>query len=190
FTHRKETTQQSFVITLVMLPIVISVIILLIGNNVARAFSLAGAFSIIRFRSAPGDAKDMSYIFFTLAVGLACGMGYIGYAALITVVLCLLMMLLSVFQFGRSKTTQLQLKITVPEHLNYQDLFDEVLENYTTSYRLERVRTREFGALFEVSYRIQLKDVSKQKEFLDLIRCRNGNLNVSLILCDFGTDSY
>ena len=181
FTHRKETTQQSFVI---------SVIILLIGNNVARAFSLAGAFSIIRFRSAPGDAKDMSYIFFTLAVGLACGMGYIGYAALITVVLCLLMMLLSVFQFGRSKTTQLQLKITVPEHLNYQDLFDEVLENYTTSYRLERVRTREFGALFEVSYRIQLKDVSKQKEFLDLIRCRNGNLNVSLILCDFGTDSY
>ena len=132
----------------------------------------------------------MSYIFFTLAVGLACGMGYIGYAALITVVLCLLMMLLSVFQFGRSKTTQLQLKITVPEHLNYQDLFDEVLENYTTSYRLERVRTREFGALFEVSYRIQLKDVSKQKEFLDLIRCRNGNLNVSLILCDFGTDSY
>ena len=190
FTHRKETTQQSFVITLVMLPIVISVIILLIGNNVARAFSLAGAFSIIRFRSAPGDAKDMSYIFFTLAVGLACGMGYIGYAALITVVLCLLMMLLSVFQFGRTKTTQLQLKITVPEHLNYQDLFDEVLENYTTSYRLERVRTREFGALFEVSYRIQLKDVSKQKEFLDLIRCRNGNLNVSLILCDFGTDSY
>lgn len=190
FTHRRESTQQGFIITLVMLPIVISVIILLIGNNVARAFSLAGAFSIIRFRSAPGDAKDMSYIFFTLAVGLACGMGYIGYATLITIVLCVLMIILSMTGYGQSKTTHLQLKITVPEHLNYQDLFDDVLEDYTTSYRLERVKTREFGALFEVSYRIQLKDKTKQKEFLDLIRCRNGNLNVSLILCDFGTDSY
>lgn len=187
YTHRKEGNDQNFCLTLVMLPIIISIIILLIGNNVARAFSLAGAFSIIRFRSAPGDAKDISYIFFTLAIGLACGMGYISYAILCTIILCLLMMILSVIGFGKEKKRPMQLKVTVPEHLNYQDLLDEVLDEYTDSWMLERVRTREFGALFEVCYRIQLKDAKAQKAFLDQVRCRNGNLNVALILCETGS---
>ena len=185
YTHRKEGNDQNFCLTLVMLPIIISIIILLIGNNVARAFSLAGAFSIIRFRSAPGDAKDISYIFFTLAIGLACGMGYITYAILFTIILCLLMMVLSVIQFGQTKERPMQLKVTVPEHLNYQDLLDDLLEEHTLSWTLERVKTREFGSLFEVSYRIQLKNHRAQKEFLDQIRCRNGNLTVALVLCGY-----
>lgn len=185
FTHRKQINEQNFCLTLVMLPVIIAIIILLIGNNVARAFSLAGAFSIIRFRSAPGDAKDISYIFFTLAVGLACGMGYITYAILFTIILCLLMMVLSVIQFGQTKERPMQLKVTVPEHLNYQDLLDDLLEEHTLSWTLERVKTREFGSLFEVSYRIQLKNHRAQKEFLDQIRCRNGNLTVALVLCGY-----
>lgn len=185
FTHRKQINEQNFCLTLVMLPVIIAIIILLIGNNVARAFSLAGAFSIIRFRSAPGDAKDISYIFFTLAVGLACGMGYITYAILFTIILCLLMLVLSVIQFGQTKEHPMQLKVTVPEHLNYQDLLDDLLEEYTLSWTLERVKTREFGSLFEVNYRIQLKNQKAQKEFLDQVRCRNGNLNVALVLCGY-----
>lgn len=184
YTHRKQYSEQNFCLTLVMLPVIIAIIILLIGNNVARAFSLAGAFSIIRFRSAPGDAKDISYIFFTLAVGLACGMGYISYGILFTIVLCTLMLVLSVIQYGKPKTIPMQLKVTIPEHLNYQNLLDDVLDEYNSSWVLERVKTREFGALFEVCYRIKLKDPNTQKAFLDQIRCRNGNLNVVLVLCE------
>ncbi len=123
------------------------------GNNVARAFSLAGAFSIIRFRSAPGDPKDIAYVFFTLAVGLTCGMGYIGYAVIFTVILSALMFILDIINFGTPKGKSMQLKITVPEDLNYEGVFEEVLNEFATSYAIERVRTRDFGALFELYYR-------------------------------------
>ena len=109
-THKKEGYVPSFTITLIMLPVIISIIILLVGNNVARAFSLAGAFSIIRFRSAPGDPKDISYIFFTLAVGLASGMGFIGYAVLFTIILCLVMIIIDVTKFASPKSKSLELK--------------------------------------------------------------------------------
>ncbi len=113
---------------------------LLVGNNIARAFSLAGAFSIIRFRSAPGDPKDIAYVFFTLAVGLTCGMGYIGYAIIFTIILCALMIILDLTKFGTSKSKTMQLKITVPEDLNYEDAFDEILNKYTNSWRIERYK--------------------------------------------------
>ena len=145
-TTKKVGYSPSFTVTLIMLPVIISIIILLVGNNVARAFSLAGAFSLIRFRSAPGEPKDIAYVFFTLAVGLCCGMGYIGYAVIFTVILCLVMLILNTINFAVPKTKSMNLKIIVPEDLNYEGIFDEVLNKYTTNYRIETIRTRDFGA--------------------------------------------
>ena len=161
-TSSKNGYNSGFSLTLIMLPVIISIIILLVGNNVARAFSLAGAFSIIRFRSAPGDPKDIAYVFFTLAVGLTCGMGYIGYAVIFTVILSALMFI----------------------------LFEEVLNEFATSYAIERVRTRDFGALFELYYRVNLKPDADQKKFLDELRCRNGNLNINLTMAGFEDKAY
>lgn len=179
-THKKEGYVPSFTVTLIMLPVIIAIIILLVGNNVARAFSLAGAFSIIRFRSAPGDPKDLSYVFFTLAVGLATGMGFIGYAVIFTIILCLLMIIIEVTKFAVPKSKALELKITVPENLNYEGIFDEILNKYTISWNLSRVRTRDFGALFELRYKLNVKPECDTKKFIDELRCRNGNLNISL----------
>ncbi len=180
FTHKKEHYSSSFTISLIMLPAIIAMIILLVGNNVARAFSLAGAFSLIRFRSAPGDSKDISYVFFTLGVGLACGMGYIGYAVLFAVILCLVMIILTRIKFGSKKKSQLQLKIVVPEDLQFQGMFDGVLGEYTEDFRLCRVRTTQFGSLFELTYDITMKDENNVKNFIDKLRCKNGNLKISI----------
>lgn len=182
-THKKDGYTPSFIISLIMLPTIISIIILLVGNNVARAFSLAGAFSIIRFRSTPGDTKDISYIFFTLAVGLACGMGYVGYAVIFTIILCAVMIILDSLKFAMPKSKAMVLKITVPEDLNFEGLFDEILNTNTTSWNMVRVRTRDFGALYELNYSIHLKNDVNQKKFIDSLRIRNGNLNISLTSC-------
>ena len=189
-TNKKNGYSSNFPITLIMLPVIIAIIILLVGNNIATAFSLAGAFSIIRFRSAPGDPKDIAYVFFTLAVGLTCGMGYVGYALIFTIILCTLMVMLDLTQFGMSKTKTMQLKITVPEDLNYEDAFEEILNIATTSWRIENIRTRDFGALFELTYKISLKQDVNQKKFIDDLRCRNGNLNINLTLSGFEEKVY
>lgn len=182
FTHKKEQYSSSFVITLIMLPAIIAMIILLVGNNVARAFSLAGAFSLIRFRSAPGDAKDIAYVFFTLGVGLACGMGYIWYAALFAVIMCSVMAALWLCRFGIRKANPMSLKILLPEDMEYSSTFDEVLDEYTQNHSLVRVKTAEFGSLFELTYDLTLKDMAQSKAFIDKIRCKNGNLNVVLAI--------
>lgn len=182
-THKKDGYIPSFIISLIMLPTMISIIILLVGNNVARAFSLAGAFSIIRFRSTPGDTKDISYIFFTLAVGLASGMGYVGYAVIFTIILCTVMIILDSLNFAMPKSKAMVLKITVPEDLNFEGVFDEILNTNTTSWNMVKVRTRDFGALYELNYSIHLKNDVNQKKFIDSLRVRNGNLNISLTSC-------
>lgn len=181
-TTKKAGYSPSFTVTLIMLPVIISIIILLVGNNVARAFSLAGAFSLIGFRSAPGEPKDIAYVFFTLAVGLCCGMGYIGYAIIFTIILCLVMLILDVTRFAMPKTKAMSLKIIVPEDLNYEGVFDEILNSYTTNYKIESIRTRDFGALFELNYSIHLLEEANQKQFIDALRCRNGNLNITLTI--------
>ena len=183
YTHKREGYTPSFTITLIMLPVIISIIILLVGNNVARAFSLAGAFSIIRFRSTPGDTKDISYIFFTLAVGLASGMGYVGYAVIFTIILCAVMIILDSLNFAMPKSKAMVLKITVPEDLNFEGVFDEILNTNTTSWNMVKVSTRDFGALYELNYSIHLKNDVNQKKFIDSLRVRNGNLNISLTSC-------
>ncbi|SDI55031.1 DUF4956 domain-containing protein [Desulfosporosinus hippei] len=179
-THKKQGYSAGFTVTMIMLPAIISIIILLIGNNVARAFSLAGAFSLIRFRSAPGEPKDIAYVLFTLAIGLACGMGYIVYAAMFAFILCSVMVILYYTDFANPKANAMQLKIVVPENLNFQGLFDDILNQYTDSWAMNGVKTKDFGTLFEVVYNINLKQAINQKSFLDELRCRNGNLNIAL----------
>ena len=176
-----STTGESLTLanTLIMLPAIISIIILLVGNNVARAFSLAGAFSIIRFRSEPKDPKDISYIFFTLAVGLSAGMGYVGYAVLFTIILCLIMFILKFINYGEADKSFFELRITIPENLNYENVFDDVLKKYTSSWMFKKVKTKEFGSLFEITYTVVMKN-ENQKKFIDELRCRNGNLGVVL----------
>lgn len=189
-THWHSGYTPSFAVTLVMLPIIIAIIILLIGDNVARAFSLAGAFTIIRFRSSPADPKDITYIFFTLAVGLALGLGYIGYSVLFTLILALVIVFMESFKYACPKNDHMILKVTVPEDLNYQNLITDILEEYTVEYKLKKVRTADFGALFETVYYIELKKDCDQKEMIDKIRARNGNLNVQLLFREYEDKLY
>ena len=181
YTH-KNRYQQSFAITLTMLPIILTMIILFVGSNVARAFSLAGTLSIIRFRSAPGDPEDIGYIFFDIAAGLACGVGLYLYGAMFVAVLCLFMLVISKINFAKPKTTAKQLRITIPESLDYEGVFDEILAKYTSDYSLVRVRTTDLGSLYELTYSVNMLKDSNEKEFIDEIRCRNGNLNIILAL--------
>ncbi|NLZ48767.1 MAG: DUF4956 domain-containing protein [Clostridiales bacterium] len=181
-TAQNKVYSQNFALTLIIVPMVIAIIVLLIGSNVARAFSLAGAFSIIRFRSAPGNSKDISFVLFTMAAGLACGVGAYSYAILFTVFLCVLMFVLSVINFGGRKVSSMILKITIPEDLDYEGVFDEVFQKYTRSHELIKVKTTDLGSLFQLIFTITLDSNKSQKEFLDALRCRNGNLNITLSL--------
>jgi hypothetical protein len=181
YTH-KETYQQSMVITLSMLPVILSIIILFVGSNVARAFSLAGTLSIIRFRSAPGDPVDIGYIFFDIAAGLACGVGLYLYGAAFVLLLCLFMIILNKVKFAQPKSLTKSLKITIPENLDYQGIFNDIFDKYTTSYSLQRVKTADLGSLYELVYTVKMKNDADEKQFIDDIRCRNGNLNIILAL--------
>ncbi|MDN4618557.1 DUF4956 domain-containing protein [Paenibacillus sp. PsM32] len=181
---------QNFTLTMVLLPVIVAIIILLIGSNIARAFSLAGAFSIIRFRSAPGDPKDIAYVLFTMAAGLACGTGYFGYAVLFTIILCVMMFVLNRFKFGVSKKLQKTLKVTIPENLAYDEAFAEVFQQFNVQYDLKKIRTTELGSLYELVYLVTMNQVTNQKEFLDAIRCRNGNLDLSLTMSPTAVEAY
>ena len=180
FTHKKESYSQAFCVALILLAPIVGLVILLIGNNVARAFSLAGAFALIRFRSAPGDPKDIAFVFLSVVMGLACGMGYWLYAAIATVVICLVIIILHLTNYAGKKGDVYTLKITVPETLNYVGAFDETLNKYTNSFKLVRVKSVDFGALFELSFTVELKDDKQMREMLDDLRAMNGNLKIML----------
>jgi hypothetical protein len=181
-THETKTPSRGFALTLVILPSVIAIIILLIGNSVARAFSLAGAFQIIRFRSAPGNPKDITYVLFSMAVGLCSGMGFIAYAIISAIALCAVMVVLELTKFGASKSTEQVLKITIPENLDYQNAFDGVFNKYTSSCKRVKVKTADLGSLYELHYKVTTKSPEDEKAFIDALRCRNGNLNITLSL--------
>jgi hypothetical protein len=178
----------NFALTMIVLPAIVAIIILLIGSNIARAFSLAGAFSIIRFRSAPGDPKDIAFVLFTMAAGLACGVGSFGYAVLFTICLCLLMFVLKATNFGVKKASQKLLKVTIPENLGYEEAFEEIFKNFKVDYELKKVRTTELGSLYELVYAVSIDHLTNQKQLLDAIRCRNGNLDITLTMSPAATE--
>lgn len=175
---QEENYQRSMAVTLLMLPIILSVIIMFVGSNIARAFSLAGTLSIIRFRSVPGDPKDIGFIFFDIAAGLACGVGLYGYGAIFVVLLCVVMILTEKFGLFEKKSVEKTLRITIPESLNYQGAFDEILKKYTKKYTLTRIKTTDLGSLFELNYNVIMLHDEDEQEFINELRCRNGNLNI------------
>lgn len=188
-THRKEGYSQSYVFTMIMLPTIISLILMLI-NTPAGALSLAGAFTLVRFRSVAGDPKDIAYIFFAMAAGTACGIGYIGFAIVFFVILGIILFVLSEINFGGTKSSHMTLKITIPENLDYQGVFEPVLNKYTDFHKLRRVKTTNFGTLFELIYSVDVPDSIDQKKFIDEIRTLNGNMNITLVFFRYDDKIY
>lgn len=189
FCHRKEGYSQSYVLTMIMLPTIVSLILLLIRTP-AGALSLAGAFTLVRFRSVAGDPKDIAYIFFAMATGVACGIGYVGFAVIFFIVLGIVMFILSEINFGGSKTRHMTLKVTIPENLDYQGVFDPVLNRYTTFHKLRRVKTTNFGTLFELIYSVDVPDDMDQKRFIDELRALNGNMTINLVFFKYDDKIY
>lgn len=179
-THKKEGYSQAFCVSLILLAPIVGMVILVIGNNVATAFSLAGAFALVRFRSAPGDPKDIAFVFMSVTMGLTCGLGYWIYAAIAVAVLCVIILILHFVNYAGKKGNTYELKITVPETLNYVGVFDDVLKKYTNSFKLSRVKSVDFGALFELSFTVDLKDDKDIRKMLDELRAMNGNLKIML----------
>lgn len=171
---------KNFIVGLVILPAVVAGVILLIGSNVARAFSMAGAFALVRFRSAPGNAKDIAIVFFAMASGLACGLGYITFACAFVILMLAVLVVLNLLHFADDRSGSKQLKLTVPENLNYSHAFDEVFDKYTTRSMLRRVKTTNMGTMYELTYSVSMKRNADEKEFIDHLRMRNGNLNITL----------
>ncbi len=171
---------KSFLITVAVLPAAVQMVIMLVNGNLGAGVAVAGAFSLVRFRSAPGRGQEIACIFQAMAVGLATGMGYIGVAAIFTVVISLLMLILNLTGFGESSKQERILKITVPESLDFEGKFDSVLQKYLTSYTLEEVKTVNMGSMYKVSYHVVTKPGVSVKEMLDELRTGNGNLEISL----------
>jgi len=177
---KSEETTRSYLLTVAVLPALVAVVIMLVNGNIGAGVAVAGAFSLIRFRSAPGSAKEIATIFLAMAVGLTIGIGYLGFAAVLTLVMIIAMTVLSSWGFGMKETPEMELRITVPEDLNFADAFDDILETYTSSYKLDAVKTSNMGSLFKLRYSVILKDENRQKDMLDELRTRNGNLEIGL----------
>lgn len=173
---------KSFIVTLAILPAVVCVVIMMVNGNVGAGVAVAGAFSLVRFRSVPGNAKEIVALFLAMAAGLITGMGYIAFAFLFAVILSAILMLYSTLDFGAKKRTAAYktIRITVPENLDYTGVFEEVLEKYTTAYELTGVKTTNMGSLFRLTYDVTLRDTALERELIDELRCRNGNLEISV----------
>ena len=168
-----------FVVTLALLPAVVQIIIMMVNGNLGAGVAVAGAFSLVRFRSIPGTAKEIGAIFIALAAGLATGMGYIAFAAIFALVMLLLMLVYSALKLGaRAAARKKELTVVIPENLNYTAAFNDLFEKYTDYCELISVKTTNMGSLFKLKYEIRLKSEKEEKEFIDSLRCRNGNLEI------------
>ena len=174
----KSKYSQSYVLTLAMLPALVQIVIMMVNGNIGAGVAVAGAFGLIRFRSAPGTAKEIGMVFLTTAIGLATGMGYVVIAAVFFVIIAAFTLALTALRFGAGASDERELKITIPENLDYDGLFDDLFQKYTRTADLDRVKTTNMGTLYELSYRITLRDGVSVKSFIDELRERNGNLNI------------
>lgn len=173
---------RSLRLSLFFLPAVICVTVMMVNGNLGIGVAVAGAFSLVRFRSAPGSAKEMAVIFMTMCTGLITGVGYIAYALLFTVIMCAVLILAQLVSVKRSNTDRRRiLKITVPEDLDYEGIFDDIFDGYTSSHTLVGVKTSNMGSLYRLTYELILKDAKSAKAFIDSLRVRNGNLEISLL---------
>lgn len=179
YMYRTRYTK-SFVITLALLPAVVCVVIMLVNGNVGTGVAVAGAFSLVRFRSVPGTAKEICTLFLAMGAGLIAGMGYLGFAVLFTLVMCIVFVLYNRLDFGTKKNSETfkTFTITIPEDLDYSGIFDDIFAEFTISHDLVRVKSTNMGSMFKLTYNIMLRDISREKEMIDIIRCRNGNLEI------------
>lgn len=174
----RSSYSRNFVAMLVLLPAIVQAVIMLVNGNLGVGVAVMGAFSLVRFRSVPGSAREIGNIFFAMAVGLATGMGYIGYACLFTAVISVASLLLALLRPNANRPAERSLKITIPENLDYNGIFDDLFAKYTLDAVLETVKLTNLGSLYELHYRIRMKDPTQEKALLDQIRVRNGNLNI------------
>lgn len=174
----RSVYNKGFVITLALMPAVIQMVIMLVNGNLGTGVAVTGAFSLVRFRSAPGTAKEIISIFLAMAVGLATGMGYIGLSVFFVIVMGIASIVLNLSNFGSSNSSEKSLRITIPESLDYGSIFEDVFEKYLRKWELVQVRTMNMGSLFRLEYRITVKNVIQEKQMIDDLRCRNGNLEI------------
>lgn len=181
YMYRTRYTK-SFVVTLALLPAVVCVVIMLVNGNVGTGVAVAGAFSLVRFRSVPGNAKEICTLFLAMGTGLITGMGYLGFAVIFTVVMCAVFLLYNHLDFGTKKNAEAYktFTITIPEDLDYSCVFDDVFKEYTSAHDLARVKTTNMGSMFKLTYNVTLRDTAKEKEMIDKLRCRNGNLEITV----------
>lgn len=189
FSHQRRGYISSFPAAMVILAPLMAGVTIIVNTNVATAISLGGALALLRIRSYPKDTGDIVNLLLSIVIGIGCGTGYYGITMIMTLALCAVMAVLSIARFGIPGNNHLLLKITVPEELNFDGAFDEVLDKYTDQYTLKEIRTTDFGALYELRYNIILHESCNRREFVDAIRTRNGNLDVILILREFDSMS-
>lgn len=170
---------KSFVVTLALMPAMVQLVIMIVNGNLGTGVAVMGAFSLVRFRSVPGSSREITSIFFAMAIGLATGMGYLTAAALFLLIVGTMTILLNTLPFGEQKACEKELKITIPENLDYTGLFDDLFKEYTHTFELIRVKTTNMGSLYELRFHIILKTPEIEKALIDELRCRNGNLNIT-----------
>ncbi len=181
YMYRTRYTK-SFVITLALLPAVVCVVIMMVNGNVGTGVAVAGAFSLVRFRSVPGTAKEICTLFLAMGAGLIAGMGYLGFAFLFAAVMCIMFVLYNRLDFGAKKNAAIfkTLTITIPENLDYSGIFEDVFEEFTATHDLVRVKSTNMGSMFKLTYQVMLRDAAREKEMIDELRCRNGNLEIAV----------
>ena len=178
----KNKYSQSFILTLALIPAVVCVVIMMVNGNIGAGIAVAGAFGLVRFRSAPGSAKEICAIFLAMGVGLMTGMGYLGFAALFALITGMVFLAFNILGLGTDKKKAMDktLRITVPETLEFESAFDDVLEEFTSAHKLENVKTTNMGSMYKLTYSIIFKNTGREKEFIDALRCRNGNLEIAV----------
>ena len=178
YMYRARYTR-SFITTLAVLPAVVCVVIMMVNGNIGAGVAVAGVFGLVRFRSVPGTAREIGMVFLAMGAGLICGMGYLAYAVLFTVVLCGVMVLYNRIGLGSGRgALQRSVRITIPEDLNYTTVFEEPFEKYTTEHDLQQVKTTNLGSMFRLVYNVTLTSADAEKALIDDLRCRNGNLEI------------
>ena len=181
FTHKKTSrTTPNFLITLAIIPVLVQVVILLVNGNLGTSLAVAGAFSFIRFRSMPGNSKEIISIFWAMTIGLALGMGYVAFAIIVTLIVATLVIVLNKVVFNNENAAERKLKVIIPENMDYEEVFNDIFEKYTDKAYLQKAKTTNMGSMYELVYEVELKKGQKEKEFIDEIRCRNGNMLVAL----------
>ena len=175
---------KNFARTLITLPILVFIVLLVVNGNFGTSIAVLGAFSLVRFRSLQGSSRDISFIFFSMTIGIVCAVGEVILATILTTAICVIYFILNAIKYGANNTEEKDLRITIPENLDYSDIFDDLFERYTKENRQIAVRTTNMGSMYEINYRVKLKNEREEKQFLDDIRMRNGNLTVICGRCD------